>query len=346
MKNENGTGTTYKLNDKKRRRPWVARVTIGYSIKGKQLRKILGTYETKREAQKALIKYFDNPTLYHNKDKTFGDIKKLWWENYSKKLSKSTMNTKLSYMRALETLENVKLKDISLLLLQNFFDDLNIAYGTKNNIKSILNMIFDYAIKFEFIEINKVHLIDLGINKKVIERKIFTKKEIDTLWENVNSAEKYLNFSYTILILIYTGMRIGELLNLKTEDIDLINNTISIKESKTSAGVRIIPIPDKIIHLFSENINYTNEYFLSNNRGKSIIYETFKYSFDKIMSTLNLSAHTIHDTRHTFATLLNNADANSTSIIKLIGHSDFKTTQNIYTHKDIEELRKAVNLLN
>ena len=61
---------------------------------------------------------------------------------------------------------------------------------------------------------------------------------------------------------------------------------------------------------------------------------------------MNIESHTIHDTRHTFATLLNNANANQTSIIKLIGHSDFSVTENIYTHKDTEELRKAVELLN
>ena len=72
----------------------------------------------------------------------------------------------------------------------------------------------------------------------------------------------------------------------------------------------------------------------------------FLYIFKSILSEVGLQKHTIHDTRHTFATMLNNADANSTSIIKLIGHSDFSTTEEIYTHKDIEELRKAINLLN
>ena len=44
--------------------------------------------------------------------------------------------------------------------------------------------------------------------------------------------------------------------------------------------------------------------------------------------------------------MLNNVDANSTSIIKLIGHSDFSITENVYTHKDLEELQKAIDLLN
>ena len=75
-------------------------------------------------------------------------------------------------------------------------------------------------------------------------------------------------------------------------------------------------------------------------------YMSFRYIFESILRKVGLQKHTIHDTRHTFATMLNNADANSTSIIKLIGHSDFSTTENVYTHKDIEELRKAINLLN
>ena len=55
--------------------------------------------------------------------------------------------------------------------------------------------------------------------------------------------------------------------------------------------------------------------------------------------------HKPHDCRHTFATLLNNAEANSTSIKNLIGHSRFLTTEKIYTHKNVEELRKAIKLI-
>lgn len=97
--------------------------------------------------------------------------------------------------------------------------------------------------------------------------------------------------------------------------------------------------------LFADNIQYGSKYFLEK-KSEKIQYWTFKYRFRKVLRMISLQKHTIHDTRHTFATMLNNADANSTSIIKLIGHSDFSTTENVYTHKDIEELRKAINLLN
>lgn len=60
---------------------------------------------------------------------------------------------------------------------------------------------------------------------------------------------------------------------------------------------------------------------------------------------MKIFTYTIHDTRHTFATLLNNANANQSAITKLIGHSDFSITENVYTHKDTEELRKALIIL-
>ncbi|WP_339033243.1 site-specific integrase [Fusobacterium animalis] len=208
-------------------------------------------------------------------------------------------------------------------------------------------MIFEFALKNEFIETNRIKFIELGKNEKVVERKIFTTDEINILFDNLDSDNRFIKkMSYATLILIYTGLRIGELMNLKTEDVDLKNNILSIVESKTIAGIRKVPISEKIINLFKDNIDYSKEYFLYNKKGGQYNYVNFFQQFQTMLELLNLERHTIHDTRHTFATLLNNANANSTSIIKLIGHSDFSMTENVYTHKDIEELRKAVNLLN
>ena len=343
MKNENGAGSVYKLKGK-RRKPWVACVTIGYEG-GKQKRKVLGTFLTKKEAQIELLAYLDNPMLFSGK--TFKDVKDLWYSWYIKNISKITLKNLNSQLKKLEIFNEIKIKELKLHVLQKFFDEMDCSYGTKSAIKTILNMVFDYAVKNDFVDNNKIRFIELGKNKKVIERKIFTTDEIRVLFNNLDSLNRYVKkISYGILILIYSGMRIGEFLNLKTNDIDLERNIIHIRESKTNAGVRTIPISKKIIELFSKNINYTQEYFFSNKKGEKYTYMNFVDQFKKMSEFLNLEEHTIHDTRHTFATLLNNADVNGTSIIKLIGHSDFTTTQNIYTHKDDEELRKAVDLLN
>jgi len=335
MKNGNGNGSVYKASGK-RRKPWIVRVTTGYSTSGTQIRKIIGSYETKREGQEALLEYLKNPTLFSKI--TFGEVRKLWWDNYLKKVStKTTIQTHIYRMRAFNSLENTSIIDLKLFQLQELFDNMTTSSSFKIGCKSILNMIFDFALKNDFIKSNKIQFIEIGKKEKVLERKVFTKEEVEILWQNVDLPHVYI-----ILILIYTGMRIGEFINLKNKDINLKENTLQVKVSKTSNGIRMIPISSKLISLFKENINDKQVYFVKGDTTEQLSYSTFKPRFNKLLKKLGIEKHTIHDTRHTFATLMNNANVNTTSIVKLIGHSNFSTTENIYTHKDKEELRKAI----
>lgn len=337
MKNQNGLGTVTKLKGK-RRKSWAVRISYQDDT-GVMKRKYLGYFETKKEAQEVLYNYNKNPLLFSGK--TFKEISYLWFTSVKEKLTISSIKKIEIILKFFTILNEYKISDIKLFQLQKIFDEMTFSYNYKGNCKSVLNRIFDFAVKNDFIESNKVKFVELGKKNIVIERKIFTKNEINILWKNLEIKNVYL-----ILILIYTGMRVGELLNLKVADVDLCNKVIYIRKSKTDAGVRTIPIPDKVLSLFTDNICYENEYFIFTKTFNQMSYMSFRYIFESILRKVGLQKHTIHDTRHTFATLLNNADANKTSIIKLIGHSDFSTTENIYTHKDIEELRKAINSIN
>lgn len=337
MKNQNGLGTVTKLKGK-RRKSWAVRISYQDDT-GVMKRKYLGYFETKKEAQEVLYNYNKNPLLFSGK--TFKEISYLWFTSVKEKLTISSIKKIEIILKFFTILNEYKISDIKLFQLQKIFDEMTFSYNYKGNCKSVLNRIFDFAVKNDFIESNKVKFVELGKKNIIIERKIFTKNEINILWKNLEIKNVYL-----ILILIYTGMRVGELLNLKVADVDLCNKAIYIRKSKTDAGVRTIPIPNKILSLFTDNICYENEYFIFTKTFNQMSYMSFRYIFESILRKVGLQKHTIHDTRHTFATLLNNADANKTSIIKLIGHSDFSTTENVYTHKDIEELRKAINLLN
>lgn len=240
-------------------------------------------------------------------------------------------------------LNDYKIKDIKLIDLQNFINDLKekgLSTGTLKQVKSILNMMFNYALKNEYINKNMVEFLDIGKYKKVIERKVFINEEINILWNN--KGERDIDI---ILILIYTGLRINELLSLE-------NNQINIEEryikagSKTDAGKdRLIPINYKIFPLITKYIKLNNKYLFQSNTGNHLIYNNYRPIFKKIMQDLQLQEHTIHDTRHTFATLLSNANANKTSIKNIIGHTSYGITEKFYTHKDILELKKAVDLL-
>jgi len=82
-----------------------------------------------------------------------------------------------------------------------------------------------------------------------------------------------------------------------------------------------------------------------NNDNKQMSYFTYyDCKFKLIMEQLQLE-HKPHDCRHTFATLMDNAGANKLSIKRIMGHASSDITDKVYTHKDIEELKKAIDLI-
>ena len=80
------------------------------------------------------------------------------------------------------------------------------------------------------------------------------------------------------------------------------------------------------------------------NNGKKVVYETFRTDFKKVMAELGME-HTVHDTRHTFASMLNQAGANDVIISSLAGHEDKEFTKKTYTHTELEDLENAIKLL-
>lgn len=333
MKKPNGLGTVYKMSGN-RRRPWRATITTGYDIVGTQKRLTIGYYETRKEAEKALASYEYNPEKLKNSKLTFKDVYDMWSESHFPTVSEGRAKNIKNHFANLKPLHEIPFCEIKAIHLQEVFDSLDIASATKSSVKSLVNLLYKYALKYEIVDKDYSGLIDIGKHEKVLQRKIFTSDEIEKLWKY-----KELEWVDTILIMIYTGMRVGELLGLKNEYIDLENRTIIGAGIKTEAGKnRVIPINRKILPFIQNRMIGAKENLFE------IEYSIYRGRFKKVMRDLGME-HTIHDCRHTFATLLNNAEANPTSIKNIIGHSSFKTTEKIYTHKDIEELKKAIDLI-
>ena len=132
---------------------------------------------------------------------------------------------------------------------------------------------------------------------------------------------------------------------LKNKDINLEERYL-ITGSKTDAGKdRLIPINYKILPLITKRMNINHEFLFYTRNNTPLIYNNFRVDFKEKLKELGIQEHTVHDTRHTFATLLSNLNANSTAIKNIIGHSDYKMTEKVYTHKDKEQLKKAIDLL-
>lgn len=336
MKNPNGFGTVYKLTGN-RRKKWVARKTVGWE-NGKQKRIIVGYFESKKEAMEALASYVYNP----NARVTLKNIYAEWSKGHFSKLTlRSKANIEAIYNKHIFKIEDMYISEIKINLLQEFFDKLTLSTGTIKRIRSIMNMIFNYALKKEIILKNPLEFVEFKRHEVVVEKHQFSYEEIDLLWKN---KEMYLVDS--ILILIYTGMRISEMLDLKVTDINLEseNKILHIRKSKTVAGIRDIPISPLILPLICERLKLNNEYLISDQENKKFTYSAYRFFFKKIMRDLDMK-HSIHECRHTTATLLSDAGANPVSIAKILGHTDYILTSKVYTHKDKNQLQKAIDLI-
>lgn len=341
MKKANGNGSVSKLSGI-RRKPYIARVTLGWDEStGRQIRKTIGTYVTQKEAQKALIDYLDNPYDLDLSNILFKDVYEKWSKLKYPKVSHSAILGYQSAYNNVEKLHNMKIKDIKARHLQEAIDNCSKGQATKKKIKFLFGQMFAYAMQNDIITKDYSEFVDIGKSSEESKREPFSNKEIELLWKHINDIE----FIDTILIMIYSGFRIGELLELETKNIDLVNMTMT-GGLKTEAGKnRLVPIHPKIFPLIEKRYNKDNQYLIINFKGKKMKYDNYyKEKFIPIMEQLNME-HRPHDCRHTFATLLSNANANATAIKKMIGHESYATTEKIYTHKDIEELRKNVELI-
>ena len=342
MKNPNGYGSISKLSGK-RRRPFIVRITTGFDINGRQIMKVLGYYHTQAEAIKALANYNDNPYDINLNDITFKEILDRFMENKKGAVEKSSLKSYRVWYNYLRPLYSKRMKDIRTFELQNFINSLShLSTGSLKLVKSFIRMLFKDAMEMDIISKDYSEYIKLPKYKKVIERKIFTEEEIALLWDNI----KVLEYADTILILIYTGMRINELLKLEKKNVNLENNTIT-GGSKTDAGKnRIIPIHPKILPLIIKRMENKTDYLIPNKKETNYYeYNNFRQNeFVKIMEQLGME-HTIHDIRHTFATMISDVSDNENAITGIIGHTNINMTKK-YTHTNIEKMRKEMEKIN
>lgn len=342
MKNPNGLGTVIKLSGK-RRKPFAVRITDSYDMDGKQKRKYIGYYATKKEAIEALAVYYKNFGVINAGQITIAKLFELWSDIKFEKVSHTMANSYKSAYEWIKDVHNAPISEVKPAVIESIIKACPRAYATKKNILVLFRQLFEYAIVNELWDRDYTQYIKLEQTESLPDRPIFTASEISLLEEAVQNGVAYAD---VILIAIFTGLRPAELLGLEKQNIHLEDQYLQVTKSKTNSGLRPVPIADRILPLVEKRYNRSLKYFVEKD-GKAITYDHyFRQIFRPLMEHLGLNPkHRPHDTRHTFATMLSNADANPVSIRKLCGHSSYTVTAKHYTHKSIAELKKAVDLI-
>lgn len=337
MKRANGTGTVEKIGGK-RTNKYRARVVQN------GVRKTIGYYPTRKEGIEALNKFIANPYDLDIDKMTFEYIFKKWSEYEYPTLSEARKKVYDRMFLKCETLHKKIFKNIR---HTDFSKILDLEGHTNNiEIKNLFSKMSNYAMVNDIIQKDYSQFMTNRQKKeKVVERKVYTEQEIQLLWDNLY---KYREVD-TVLIMIYSGLRIGEILKLSKDNIDLDAKVIKGAGIKTDAGKnRVIPIHSKIYNLIEDRYNNAGEdglLFTMKGHDYYTMHQYFKRALDG-MTAIGVAKHTAHDCRHTFATRMNDADSNSTAIKNIIGHTSFDLTEKIYTHKSVEKLRKEIEKIN
>lgn len=350
MKLPNKYGSVYKLSGK-RRKPWAVRKTVGWKQIPEKMRsypiyEFIGYYATRTEALQALADYNENPYDLHFNTITFEEVYDKWSEEHFKKVSASNINGYKAAFNTSKSLWKMKFVEIKLDHLQKVIDDSGKNTPTLKKLKIMYGLMYDYAVIHEIVSKDKrdmVRYVDINKpgNPNAYDRKPFSKKAVKLLWSSVGTNE----YVSVVLILIYTGLRIGELLDLEKKDIHLDERWFFVKESKTDAGIREVPIAEKIVPFFEHWMQKDCDHLICTPDEEPFLYRNYYDSYwTPLMQQMNMK-HRPHDTRHTCVSLLTEAGVDERIIKKIVGHKGQGVTQIVYTHVDLSYKLEAINLI-
>lgn len=367
-------------------------VYMGYDKEGKQIRKTTtftppeGTPEKKaiKMAKEEYINFKHKCTGLgnYNANMRFCDLTEQYFKVYApnrlKPITAYQYNSLVNY-HLIEYFGNKKLKDITTGMLTEFFNT-HKAAGKDGVIKplapksakmlyTIIQSIMSFAKQQGYININPAKGVILPTKdlKAEEKRKYMTEEELQIF---LNMLDGYSEFNTMLKVLLYTGMRTGEMLGLQWQDVDFDNNIITIKHNLTSVGgnrflttpksktsqryiamgttVRELLLEHKTHHqdLIQAVPNFPHpEMVFTSNRGNYKSYSSLHRQFKLFLSGSNLEFLTLHSLRHCNATLLINNGVDLKIVSEHLGHSDIGVTANIYADVLAATKRKTADLL-
>ncbi len=359
MKRANGTGTVIKLSGN-RRKPWMVKVPeyneYG-SFTGRQIP--IGYFAKRPDADLCLAGYNKSNGIYdaEKMQYTFADVyndykqekfptkeeQKIMKETRKKiigKLSISNMWQISGSYKNSKSLWNRKYVD----LRKHDFESVilsvkELSPSKLNHIISFFKKMDQYAMEQCIITMGYAQFLEI-IPEEVQRAKVpFNTLEIEQIWEH----QGYI-IADILLVLLYSCMRINELLELETKNIFLDNNYM-VGGLKTEAGKdRIIPIHHIIKPIIRKYFNPNNKYLFTDEKNNKIEYANYRLDFNNFMSQLNMD-HISHEARLSGRSELDRKGANKVCIDRILGHKSQGIGEQKYTAKTIEELIETIELI-
>lgn len=336
MKMPNNWGSISKLSGN-RRNPWMVLIHCGTDEYGYRIRKPLGYYKGRREALKALEEYHAKPFDLTKKKPTFEEVFKLWFEPHCEGKSVSLRQVYHAAFNSFKPIHESIFEDLKPFHYEQIFGTFTSSKSKKYHMDLLLKLMYQYAVKSEIVDKDQSKFLNIGKTNETESMTPYNDLEVKRISRMNGLVPECL------MIMFYTGFRIGELLNLEISNINLNEMTI-VGGLKTEAGKnRLVPIHPYIEKIIMKYYNDKNQYLITKN-GHPVSYDIFLREFNKFKEENNFD-HSIHEARHTFITNLDRVNAKDNLVKKLVGHAQTDFTKRVYTHNTIEQLRNTILLL-
>lgn len=364
----NGFGSITEIKNKNLRKPFLARICVGKTPLMKPLLKPLGYFESYEDAYQALLDYNKNPYDLDSESITMAELYEKWGNGYFPTLaSDSSVRTVTSAWSYCSSIYTMRVKDVRTRHLKGCMEDgyrigtkgkekdkkIFPSAGTKARMKSVFNLMFDYAMEYELTDKNYARMFE--VSDSIITEKERTKRdhfpfsraEMQMLWNNVDTVR----FVDWILIQCYMGWRPQELALLLLTEVNL-DEWYICGGMKTDAGKqRIVPIHTDIRELVKRNYEYAvsigSDRLINDTDalrgGFRITYDKYANRFTKVMEALHINPeHRPHDPRTTFITMAKKSGMDEYALKRVVGHKIEDITESTYTKRDIEWLRADI----
>lgn len=347
MRLPNGLGSVHMIGDgKSRRNPWRARVPSHVELDeetgtAKQKYITIGYYATEIDAINALMDYRKNPYTLEASSCTFADVFEMWKAKKYPEISKSGQMGYNSAFKNAEPLHKMKMREIRASHLENLMQNLDGGYQVQNRLKTFIGQVFKYAMEHDIVQKNYAEFLKTKDSNSGTKRTAIPVEDREKLWKEIEAGNHDAELA---MLLLFTGLRPAELLEIKKENVNL-ETRIMIGGKKTAAGKdRHIPIHKCILPFVERLMQIPGETLIMHN-GKAMPYIRFLRShWNPLMEKLGFEEYTPHYGRHTMATMMREANV-AEDIRKLIlGHSSGDITDR-YTHVTDSMLLEAVDSL-
>lgn len=363
---------------------WTGRIDIGTQDNGK--RKIKAVYGKTEQEVKRKLKELKKELIKHD----FQEVKKQsveeymidWLYNYKQNEVKPSTFDRIEQVcknQIFPCIGGLQMNSITANDFQKMVNDLSAkySYSTVKKAYDYTKSCFTLAYDKREILFNPFVRISLPTNKKkeISDIHYYNDDEIELIKQYAlmkYSNGKYIyKYGYAIILLLYTGLRVGELLALKWDCIDFDKKTLTVKgnvkqirnrdksaskkytmieqnTTKTKSGMRIIPLSAMAVEAlrYFEGINSNHVYVVSSDIEAPLSPRNLDRTFRSILKNAGITnIYGVHSLRHTFASMLFRKGVDVKTVSELLGHSDTGVTYNIYIHLIQEQKVKAIESL-